>query len=247
MKGTKDCPYCGESIMAGGLVCPYCDRNLITNKASLPKPTMKVCPFCAEEIKVAAIVCRYCGRDLPKPSDKPKAGHERTSWQEGMRFAGVFTALSLIGLLSRFSDLSPEEIASRLLISLPIFFLLLTLIGAFHVWLWRKNRYWLVLVYVLIIGFGLHYNFEIRKRIGSIYIDCGGCTGAPYFDDISAVRIHLGYLPNGERCQVKDWYSGSEQQRALELKNHKNYMSGNFYFVECPSGSGWVNETNTWR
>lgn len=73
---TKNCPYCGEEILATAKKCKHCGEWLTEETASVPRTEpqekrMIICPCCAEEIEEGTTVCPYCHETLSK-EEKPK-------------------------------------------------------------------------------------------------------------------------------------------------------------------------------
>jgi TM2 domain-containing membrane protein YozV len=59
-KEIKECPYCGEDILAKAKVCKHCKSNV----------EMMECPFCSEEILKSSEICEHCRMDLKKTEEK---------------------------------------------------------------------------------------------------------------------------------------------------------------------------------
>lgn len=56
-KETKNCPYCGEEILAVAKKCKHCGEWL----PEQPKPKQMVpCPICGEEVEEGTEVCPHC-------------------------------------------------------------------------------------------------------------------------------------------------------------------------------------------
>ena len=59
IKETKQCPYCGEEILAIAKKCRYCGEWL-TPKEEAAQPKMIPCPTCGENVEEGTKVCPYC-------------------------------------------------------------------------------------------------------------------------------------------------------------------------------------------
>lgn len=64
MEETKNCPYCGEEILAIAKKCKHCGEWLNQDKS---------CPICGETIPADATVCPVCGEDIGVDSAQPVA------------------------------------------------------------------------------------------------------------------------------------------------------------------------------
>lgn len=58
---TKNCPFCGEEIMATAKKCKHCGEWLEKQEENLET---KECPVCGESIPANAITCKHCGEKI---------------------------------------------------------------------------------------------------------------------------------------------------------------------------------------
>lgn len=80
-----------------------------------------------------------------------------------------------------------------------------------------------------------------RFRSGIFAVTCSNCPlGVPLYDDIRPGQRAIGYLPVGEECQSKAWYDGVTSKATLEAEYGGTYLDDAYYYVECPSGEGWI-------
>jgi flagellar basal body-associated protein FliL len=68
---TKNCPYCGEEILAIAKKCKHCGEWIDNQKIEIQKKMIE-CPFCAEEIEDGLEICPLCKEPLGKPTKKEK-------------------------------------------------------------------------------------------------------------------------------------------------------------------------------
>ena len=57
---TKNCPYCGEEILAIAKKCKYCGEWLTEEKAEAAPKSMIHCPICSEMIEEGMETCPHC-------------------------------------------------------------------------------------------------------------------------------------------------------------------------------------------
>jgi hypothetical protein len=64
-EATKQCPYCGETILAVAIKCKHCGEwlNMEETKQE-PKPQYMTCPICGEEVEVGTTICPYCDEPI---------------------------------------------------------------------------------------------------------------------------------------------------------------------------------------
>lgn len=58
---TKNCPFCGEEIMATAKKCKHCGEWLEKQEENFET---KECPVCGESIPVNATTCEHCGENI---------------------------------------------------------------------------------------------------------------------------------------------------------------------------------------
>ena len=61
IKGTKKCPFCGETIGILAEICPKCKQELPEEEIVAVE---RVCPACGEPVAEDDTVCVKCGRNL---------------------------------------------------------------------------------------------------------------------------------------------------------------------------------------
>ena len=66
---TKNCPYCGEEILAIAKKCKYCGEWLTEEKTEETSKQMIPCPICGEMIEDGTEICPYCHEKLTKTSN----------------------------------------------------------------------------------------------------------------------------------------------------------------------------------
>jgi predicted nucleic acid-binding Zn ribbon protein len=65
---TKQCPYCGEEILAVAKKCKHCGEWL-DKEANVHQKKMTECPVCAEEIEEDLKICPHCKEMLEKKQE----------------------------------------------------------------------------------------------------------------------------------------------------------------------------------
>lgn len=63
-ESTKQCPYCGETILAIAKKCKHCGEWLTEETKESDRKYIE-CPVCGEEIEPDAKVCPYCNEPVP--------------------------------------------------------------------------------------------------------------------------------------------------------------------------------------
>jgi hypothetical protein len=64
-EATKQCPYCGETILAVAIKCKHCGEWLNKEETKEePKPQYMTCPICGEEVEVGTTICPYCDEPI---------------------------------------------------------------------------------------------------------------------------------------------------------------------------------------
>lgn len=62
MSETKNCPFCGEQVLAQAKKCKFCKNWLNDQKDNSEE--LKSCPYCYEKINVNAKLCKFCGSNV---------------------------------------------------------------------------------------------------------------------------------------------------------------------------------------
>ena len=115
----------------------------------------------------------------------------------------------------------------------------------------KKSRsVWTYIFWIFLILYGFSRfadaNEKDRFQKGIFSVTCSNCPqGVPLYDDIRTDQKIIGYLPVGEECQSQSFYTGNIDEKAtLEAKYGGNFIRSAFYYVECPSGEGWIRAEN---
>lgn len=89
-EATKQCPYCGETILAVAKKCKHCGEWLSEQSEEIVSETKYIeCPICGEEIEADAQVCPYCKEAVPTDIEvksrttEPSETHTNV-WQQKM-------------------------------------------------------------------------------------------------------------------------------------------------------------------
>lgn len=70
-ESTKQCPYCGETILAVAKKCKHCGEWI--KEEGIVVPIKKLpCPICGELIEETATVCPFCNEKVEKASPQPQ-------------------------------------------------------------------------------------------------------------------------------------------------------------------------------
>lgn len=65
-EATKQCPYCGETILAVAKKCKHCGEWLPEQSLTTESESKYIeCPVCGEEIEPDATICPYCNEPVP--------------------------------------------------------------------------------------------------------------------------------------------------------------------------------------
>lgn len=65
-QATKNCPYCGEEILAVAKKCKHCGEWI--KEETMPKPVkMVACPVCGENVEEGISVCPHCKENISEP------------------------------------------------------------------------------------------------------------------------------------------------------------------------------------
>lgn len=117
----------------------------------------------------------------------------------------------------------------------------------------RKRRVsrWIIIVIILFaIGaisraYTSYRNADRRNNLesGVFIVTCNSedcANGVQIYDDIRVTQRVIGIIPVGERCQVQVWYDWTQSRETLEAEYNEQFVSRAFYYVECPSGVGWI-------
>lgn len=77
---TKQCPYCGEEILATAKKCKHCGEWL--DKEETPKEETMECPVCGEEISANAKVCPHCHEKVEQSEAREAEPQEMAEAEE---------------------------------------------------------------------------------------------------------------------------------------------------------------------
>lgn len=70
-ESTKQCPYCGETILAVAKKCKHCGEWIKAEDVVIPIKKLS-CPICGELIEETATVCPYCNEKVEKAASAPR-------------------------------------------------------------------------------------------------------------------------------------------------------------------------------
>lgn len=62
LRETKNCPYCGEEILAVAKKCKHCGEWLVDNQE--PQKKLVPCPICGEQVEEGIEICPHCNEKI---------------------------------------------------------------------------------------------------------------------------------------------------------------------------------------